>query len=239
MLAVKYQSQPFGAMVPEDLELWADALMLKIHAITGWVVPEDTLFTVFTDQLQKKMIESYATVNPDELEYAFRLSGTTVKDWGKTMNLSLFDEVMMPYLAKRTELSKVEEQKAVAAPAAKEDTGDSAMKDWAKTVKAQVAAPDYDINFVPLMIYEWMEREAIIQPSKEQKKDFLQRAINYHQGELAKASDDMKDNTAMGKLTAFMRMKEQKLFTGDMAEDLRKLAKKMLLADFLKTWDAA
>ena len=71
-------------MKAQDLEIWVDALLLKIHAITGWTIPEKKILTVLVDQFRKKILESYPNCNPDEIEYAFRQTGTTaVKGLGK------------------------------------------------------------------------------------------------------------------------------------------------------------
>lgn len=99
-------------MGQQNLFAYAKATLLKIHVITGWTIPKDDLLIILIDQFIKKLIEGYPNVNPEEIEYAFRNYGTTVKDWGKSMNLSLIDEVMIPYLEQRFELSRVEEQKA-------------------------------------------------------------------------------------------------------------------------------
>ena len=89
-------------MDPEQLVLHAQALLLKIHVITGWRIPEnETLLTVLQDQFYKKLIEDYANVNVQEIEYAFRRFGTAIKDWGKDVNLNLIDTVMVQYLAER------------------------------------------------------------------------------------------------------------------------------------------
>lgn len=94
--------------------VWGKALLLKIHVITGWTIPEKELLTILIDQFQKKLIESYPDMNVEEIEFAFRQSGTTVKDWGKAMNLSLIDEVLIPYLDERKRLShELEERKIV------------------------------------------------------------------------------------------------------------------------------
>lgn len=85
-------------------------LLLKLNFITGWALyddPEDQ--EILDQQFELKLQESYPTVNLDEIEYAFR-NNTGVKDWGKSINLSLIDEVMIPYLAHRAEISKIEEQ---------------------------------------------------------------------------------------------------------------------------------
>lgn len=99
-------------MGEQNLWAYAKATLLKIHVITGWTIPKDDLMKILLDQFIKKLVESYPNVNPVEMEYAFRNYGTTVKDWGKSMNLALIDEVMIPYMADRKHLShEVEERK--------------------------------------------------------------------------------------------------------------------------------
>lgn len=108
MIELKYKSAPIGKL--ENIESWGKALMVKIHIITGWVLPDQTLISIFIDQFTKKLLEEYAHLNVDEVEYAFRSTGTTVKDWGKSMNLALIDEVLRPYSAQRFEASAAEER---------------------------------------------------------------------------------------------------------------------------------
>lgn len=99
-------------MTEEEVMMWGKTLLLKIHVITGWTIPDSDLLVILVDQFQKKLVESYPDMNTDEIEYAFRQSGTTVKDWGKAMNLSLIDEVLLPYLGERKILShQLEERK--------------------------------------------------------------------------------------------------------------------------------
>lgn len=79
--------------------------------ITGWVIPGDELMMVLIDQFEKKLMESYGMFNTEEIEYAFRLTGTTIEDWGKEMNLNLLDKVLIPYLNQRLYVSADEERK--------------------------------------------------------------------------------------------------------------------------------
>lgn len=83
-------------------------LILKIYIITGWVVPNNELKHILIHQLSKKIKESYGNVNEAEVEYAFR-NNLTVKDWGKSMNLVLIDQVLSDYLEKRSDVSRAEE----------------------------------------------------------------------------------------------------------------------------------
>ncbi len=110
MIQLKYASPRIGAMTETDVQQWGMALLLKIHVITGWVIPQGNLLNILTDQFQKKLVEDYSTLNTDEIEYAFRRSGTTIQDWGKSMNLNLVDQVLLPYLSKRSDVNVFEEK---------------------------------------------------------------------------------------------------------------------------------
>lgn len=111
IIRVKYKALQFGKLSEQNLWAYAKATLLKIHVITGWTIPKDELMKILLDQFIKKVKECYSDTNPEEWEYAFRNYGTTVKDWGKSMNLALIDEVMLPYLADRKHLShEVEER---------------------------------------------------------------------------------------------------------------------------------
>lgn len=98
-------------MNDSELSVWPKALLLKIHVITGWVIPTTDLLNILIDQFQKKLVEDYGNLNTEEIEYAFRRSGTIIKDWGKEMNLNLIDQVLIPYLGQRIEASAVEEKR--------------------------------------------------------------------------------------------------------------------------------
>lgn len=111
MMALKYSAPQIGTMTEQQLSLWTKSLLLKIHVITGWVIPDAELLNILIDQFGKKLIENYGNLNVEEIEYAFRKAGTTIKDWGKAMNLALIDEVLIPYLNQRFELSAAEEKK--------------------------------------------------------------------------------------------------------------------------------
>lgn len=109
VLRLKYESQPLGSLSATELEFATRLLILKIYTITGWAVPGDELKNILVDQLSKKIKESYPNVNEKEVEYAFR-QNLTVKDWGKSMNLVLIDEVLSGYLERRADVSKAEER---------------------------------------------------------------------------------------------------------------------------------
>lgn len=98
-------------MSEDELSKWSKALLIKIHVITGWVIPSDNaLYTVLKDQFQKQLSEKYFELNPDEIEFAFRNEGTLIEDWGKDLNLNLIDKILLKYLNNRYKVSNMEEQ---------------------------------------------------------------------------------------------------------------------------------
>lgn len=111
MISLKYQSKRIGEMDLGELAIQVDRILLKVNIITGWVNPSGATLKVLQEQFAKKLLEDYQQLNPDEIEYAFRSAGTTIEDWGKTMNLNLIDKVLIPYTEKRYDLSRVEEVK--------------------------------------------------------------------------------------------------------------------------------
>jgi hypothetical protein len=139
VISRKYQALPFLKMNENDLINAANLILIKIHVITGWNFPQEKEFQlILKEQFRKKLVESYPLVNVIEIEFAFR-NNTTIKDWGKNMNLSLIDEVLMPYLNERREASKLELQahyRSLPAPAP-EKISDEEMIQISKDIYAR------------------------------------------------------------------------------------------------------
>lgn len=108
---MKYRGKRIGQMDLDELDKHAVGLAMKVSIITGWQMPDSSEYAnVFQDQLKKKMVDSYQDLTIDEIEYAMREFGTQVKDWGKSINLTLIDEPIRMYKAKREQLSEIEER---------------------------------------------------------------------------------------------------------------------------------
>jgi hypothetical protein len=232
ILKVKYQSPPFGKMKAQDLEIWVDALLLKIHAITGWTIPEKKILTVLVDQFRKKILESYPNCNPDEIEYAFRQTGTTVKDWGKSMNLSLIDEVMIPYLEKRFAISRIEEQKKTKMIENKFDMSDQDL--WNQTA-ILVKKGGYPFQLIPSSLYEWKDKNGQIKASAPEKKEYLDRAILFRHGHIKNEFEKNANNLEKRQnLIDFEIMLSSKLYSQSEHNLIKDLAKKMMIFDMMK-----
>lgn len=100
------------SLTPDELTATGQMLCIRIATITGWILPNENIDVLF-DQLAKYLVEMYPTLNHEEIEHAFRTKSSNVKDWGKNLNLSLFTEVLEPYLIERKAASEREAQTAL------------------------------------------------------------------------------------------------------------------------------
>lgn len=239
MFALKYKSTPFGLLSDLDRMDQSDALLVKINTITGWVIPSGHLTDVLVDQFNKKFFESYPTVNPDEVEYAFRSAGTTVKDWGREMNLSLIDQVMIPYMEKRFEVSKIEDQektKLMLNSTATETTDEDMIYLWESTAQLVMKA-GYPVDLVPSKpsLYDWAEKNGNIDITPEKKRDFFERACLSRHSMLSIAYEKNPHSLETKReLTEFNGMRERRAFAKPEMDRLQELAKKMVVYDMMK-----
>lgn len=209
----KYQSPPVCKLSAIELKMAVKRLLLKLNFITGWALYDDPQDQEILDQqFELKLQESYPTVNLDEIEYAFR-NNTGVKDWGKSINLSLIDEVMIPYLQHRAEISKIEEQlmakKELLPPIMEEITDEENLK-MAEDIYNTVGW-----KLIPLSAYKILGRQG---------------KMNYADGErqeIRKAANAYIDE---------MFLKDPHLFTGTTRESMTdNFCKKLAVAKYFKT----
>lgn len=240
IMAAKYQGKRFGAMAWGDLDTWAKALLIKINSITGWIIPDETL-EILVDQFRKKLVEAYGDCTSEEIEYAFRNYGTIVKDWGKQMNLSLIDEVMIPYLARRREVSDHEEIIAlneVPKIEYKEDMSNQSMQEWFNEIAKKIKEGQMRIEFIPPILYEWMDSNGNITATKEQKYEYLNRAVEYRLGVLRQAVEEEDSITNRFALSSFVTMKNNGCLEGKEAGLVKILAKQILLFEMVNNSNA-
>lgn len=233
ILELKYKSKRFGVMTEKEIKIAAHAILIKIHVITGWVVPVDeTFLDILLDQFMKKMVESYGNVNMDEIEYAFRQFGTEVKDWGKSMNLSLIDEVMVPYLEMRRTVSKIEEQKktkVIEAP--KEEMSEQTYQDWYKSTAKDFAEGKIQLEFLPPLLADWLIQKGEIDHEQFYKK----AAIMIGKKLAAEAETDAEKRKEYHEFKAMYERAVNKgePFTGDWPAKIERLAKQISLNNYI------
>lgn len=219
----KYASTTFGNMSTDERKLCAYSLVLKISAITGWTIPvADQILDILVDQFEQKLNESYRSVNQQEIEYAFRNRGIEVKDWGKALNLTMIDEVMIPYLEHRFELSKTEESlrsrfnKNIEE---KKELTDQEWDEWLEDIRK------YEIKLIPCSAYDYLVKKGLINLSVKVKHEYMNRAITQLLGTLEPLSKDMIE---------FCEMKAKGVFSKEITSTLVTISKRLAVSDYLK-----
>lgn len=232
IIRAKYGGTRFRNMTDEQLDLWGDAMLLKIAVITGWMLPTEKLQNILVDQFKKKLMESYADTTTEEIEYAFRNYGCQMKDWGKQLNLALIDEVMQPYLQKRRQQSFVEEQAAptLLLESKKEDMSEEAMQEWLER-EVQFIKTGKPFELVPLELYDFLDKRGEIIATNDEKYEYLGKAVAWRAGWLMKEVEMKNTPDNRLALERFKAMRERGYFVGEEIVRLKTLAKKLLFYD--------
>lgn len=221
-------------MTEAEIEVWAEALLIRISVTTGWSLPDQKVYSILTEQFRKKLVESYAHLNPEEMEYACRNYSPGVQDWGKKINLSLIDEVVRPYQQKRLELSKQEEAAAPALPRTerKESLSPFGMLRWLAQ-EIRYIRTGKPIELVPHQLYDYLDKRGKIKATKEEKWAYFQKAIAYREIQLQKEWQDRSTTDTYNAIQGFRQMREDRSFTESEYEGLQRIAKKLLFFDLV------
>lgn len=192
MISRKYSAPAIQTFSDQQLQAHTKGLILKIQIITGWQLPEVELMPILIDQLSKKLIESYPTFNINEVEYAFRSTGAGIKDWGKSFNLSLLDEVMIDYQAQRLLASQVEEKarmEAAIKPKTKieipkrtpEETIAAAFEVWKIMPRVDFIMPGtyYALKTTGLLIATSEQKESAVKKAREKEIEIDKEGKDY------------------------------------------------------------
>lgn len=231
ILELKYTGKQFGVMDENERWFAAQTILLKIHAIKGWTIPVSELMDILVDQFQHKLEESYKNVTVAEFEYAFRNS-TDVKDWGKALNLSLIDEVMLPYLENRFDLSQQEEKlkKPImienVQPMSKEEKAEW-MMDW------KMMGDNINFELIPLQFYDFMAEDNLLRITAKEKWAYTEKATQQIKSQLQIAIGECKTTDALRAYGEFEKM-EKEGFTGELKGRILNRAKRLIIYDYLK-----
>lgn len=230
LIELKYTGKQFGKMDESERWFGAQTLLLKIHAIKGWTIPASEMMDILIDQFQRKLEEKYANVTVAEFEYAFR-NDASVKDWGKALNLAMIDEVMIPYLENRFDLSQQEEKmaKPLIMIEEKKELTDEEKLEWINDWKLD------DINFdlIPVVFYDFLIQLDLIKVSEKEKWAEIEKATQQIKSIL---QVDIANGGGMDAVKAMAEFEtgEKDGFTGKLKERILNRAKKLIVAEYLK-----
>ena len=207
-------------MTENERWLSAETLILKISAITGWTVPISEMMAILIDQFQKKLQEGYRNTTVEEIEYAFRNRGIETKDWGKALNLSLMDEVMIPYLQERAELSKMEEGiKMQPMIEEKKTLTNEEWEEWLVDIRG------YEFNKIPALCYDYLVMSGKINPTAKEKHEAIDKAMTIY---AASISEDIR------LWNEFLSQKAEGVILGNHYASLITISKKLIAQEYLK-----
>lgn len=109
----------------------------------------------------------------------------------------------------------------------KEDTSDQAMQQWLDSI----VQSGMRFEFLPIMIYDWLEKSGKVNKTAKEKKDYIRLAIPIRHAQISKLiSEDHKQMHVMHK---FNEMKEKQVFTGEEVEKMRNIAKRIILKEYI------
>jgi len=222
VIEMKYAGVPFGRMTEEQRLLSAHSIMLKIHVITGWTIPlSDEMLDILVDQLAKKLNEQYKNVNESEIEYAFRNRGIEVKDWGKQLHLTMIDDVLLPYLETRFDLSRTEENLFGKFQYALEDKKELTEDEWNEWISD---VRKYDFKLIPCAIYDYLVKKELLILSNKEKHEYMDRAIAHLTGTLDAMTKESID---------FAAMKKEGAYSAEVTASLITISKRFAVQDYL------
>jgi len=117
------------------------------------------------------MSESFKLFNAEEVAYAMRKYGTGIKDWGKSLNLSLVREALDEYQEERLRASRIEEQEKtkplqLTSPVLEEIS----MNEWVETSRNAFLSGLVSIELLPVDVYSFLEKEGLIKLDNAKKK---------------------------------------------------------------------
>lgn len=220
---LQYKSQPIKFIPEESLKPHCISLLFKISIITGWNAPESTEERrVLNEQFRLKMQEEYYALNVEEIEYAFRSEGTKVKDWGKSINLSLIDEVLQPYILRRAEIRKLESsaiKPQIEAPPP-EPLNEDEFINTAKNIFKKTGKK----GLISTMVYDILLKRGDIEISLEEKKELFAKM------------EQVKESQAMASgLDAMKELKLLKKSAERYKEEIGKMCKQEIVAEYFIT----
>lgn len=185
VIELKYSGPRFSSIPEHDVELHAMGLLIRLNAVTGWKIPDDgPILNTLVSEFSKFITESFSDMNPEEVAYAFRNYATGIKDWGKSMNLSLIEEPLQAYRNERRRLSELEERARMEPTEDELPVGECDWSDQWESIKEQCRNGQIEQAIILTPVYDWLVREGLLNLDEEEKKGLLAQCREEYAQEL-------------------------------------------------------
>jgi hypothetical protein len=184
----------------------------------------------------------YFDFKPDEIEMAFELAlvGTVeaeVECYGD-FTCKFIANVLNGYRRwqKKFYPQEIKTSPMPPQPEIKEDLSDKAMQDWWRQLKQQVMADKhYEVLFIPPMIFDWLDKKNMIRTTNKIRWSYLRRAVDLWRAILFRNSEEHGNHENIIRFKNFVEAQKEKKIPGDEVENVKILAKKILLLDLIRS----
>lgn len=220
----------------DDLKTVLKGVMVKIGLRDqNWPVEEEKAL------LLSHIIKEYGNHTVAEIALAFDMAiggklcvdtdkGSAPVDANCYENFSClyFSSIMNAYRKWAAEAYRQNVPEVPKLEAPKEELGDIAMKEWLADVKKSKT----QVELLPVMLYDWLDKKGEIKKTGPEKKEYMQKGVQHLHQQLLRMS---LENPAKYKpeLDQFLKMKEAGRFEGIILERLKKVAKRMILHEYI------
>ena len=172
ILDAKYSGRRIKDLEDGEVSIHAEALLARIHIITGWKLPEnEILLNALNHEFGLQLKSRYINMTIEEIALAMREYGVQVKDWGKAANLSLIDEPIQEYLSRRANISKLEEQKQPEPPKEVIPGPTDWSDTWEKLKQGEIKGILFDLT--PwAALYDWAEKTGLFASLWSEKREW-------------------------------------------------------------------
>jgi hypothetical protein len=109
---------------------------------------------------------------------------------------------------------------------------DQSMAEWLRDLSEKVRAGGYPVHYIPLQLYDWLTSKKMLDPVPSTKWAYLDKALDYRQGELADLCQKENTDGNRKKLSAFIEMRAAGFLTGPETLVVKNLSKKMIVFDY-------
>lgn len=162
MFELQFKGTTLSNLGELELKSTIATLMVSISIITGWKIPDDEYYmNELLEQTILKAKESYGSLNPEEIKFAFR-QNTAIKEWGKPFNLILLDEVLQPYLRQRASINSLVSMKQVSEKQLTYNT-ESDWRELCELNYQQFLTGKYNIDIWPWQMYDEFVKQGMIE----------------------------------------------------------------------------
>jgi hypothetical protein len=202
-----------GTFTGESLASGAANLIFKINVSTGWKMPDDAAYlNVLISEFALYLTENCSDMTFAEVSFAVRNYGLEIKDWGKSMNLSLINEPILAYRAARKVVSEIEEslktkEVLLELPPAPVDWSSH----WNDILDAARKGQE---KIIILPIYDWLVETGQLNLTNDEKKILFDKAKNIYRAEYGYA---VQTGSATPQIKAILN----NILTDEITEDLK------------------